>query len=62
MTRYKGVNYQRKGNENPTKSYQNIPKESTPSTTMSSIELGDWVSNAKVLVLVAELINIPYQK
>jgi hypothetical protein len=62
MARYKGVTYQRKGNENPTKTNQNIPKAITPPTSELSIDLGGWISNAKVLVPVTELIKIPSQK
>jgi hypothetical protein len=50
MARYKGVTYQRKGNENTTKTYQNIPKAITPPTSELNFDLGGWVSNAKVLV------------
>jgi hypothetical protein len=50
MARYKGVTYQRKGNGNTTKTDQNIPKAITPPTSELNIDLGSWVSNAKVLV------------
>jgi hypothetical protein len=62
MVRFKGVTYQWKGNGNPIKSYQNIPKAITPSTSELNIDLGGWISNFEVLVLVAELIKIPSQK
>jgi hypothetical protein len=62
MARYKGVTYQWKGNENPTKSYQNIPKAITPPTSELNIDLGGWMSNAKVLVPVAELIKYPLKR
>jgi hypothetical protein len=62
MERNKGITYQRKGNDNPVKPYHNIPTTITPPTSKLSIELGSWVSNAKVLVSVIELIKIPSQK
>jgi hypothetical protein len=62
MARYKGVTYQRKGNENPTRTNQNIPKAITPPTSELNIDLGGWVSNAKVMVPVVELTKIPSQK
>jgi hypothetical protein len=34
----------------------------TPPTTDLSVDLGNWISNAKVLVPVSELIKIPSQK
>jgi hypothetical protein len=60
MEKYKGVTYQRK--ENDKKSSQIIPKTPTPPDTDLSVDLGSWISNAKVLVPVSELIKIPSQK
>jgi hypothetical protein len=62
MAKYKGVTYQRKGNDNASKSSQIIPKASTPPDTDLSVDLGSWISNAKVLVPVSEFIKIPSQK
>jgi hypothetical protein len=62
MTKYKGVMHQRKGNDNSNKSYQNIPKAITTPNADLSIDLGSWISNAKVLVPMIELIKIPSQK
>jgi hypothetical protein len=62
MARHKGVTYQRRGNDNTNKSYQKVPKPLTPPTTNLSVDLGSWISNAKVLVPVSELIKIPSQK
>jgi hypothetical protein len=62
MERYKGVTYQRKGNEDTTKTDQNIPKAITPPTSELNIDLGGWLSNAEVLVPVVELTKIPSQK
>jgi hypothetical protein len=61
MARYKGVTYQRKGNDNSSTQQQNIPKAFTPTEDLS-LDLGNWISNAKVLVPVADLIKIPSQK
>jgi hypothetical protein len=60
MARYKGVTYQRKGNDK--KSYQNIPKAFTPPTKDLSVDLGSWILDAKVLVQVLDLIKIPSQR
>jgi hypothetical protein len=62
MARYKGVTYQKKGNDNSSKSYQNIPKAITPPNADLSVDLSSWISNAKVLVPISELIKIPSQK
>ena len=43
MSRYKGVTYQRKGNDNSSKSHQNIPKVFTPPTKYLSLDLGNWI-------------------
>jgi len=59
MEKYKGVTNQRKGNANSNQSYQNIPKSITPPNVNLSVDLGSWISNAKVLVPVLELIKIP---
>jgi len=56
MEKYKGVTYQRK--ENDKKSSQIIPKTPTPSDTDLSVDSGSWISNAKVLVPVSEVIKI----
>jgi hypothetical protein len=61
MARYKGVHTKGKGMI-INKSYQNIPKAFTPPTKDLSVDLGNWISNAKVLVPVADLIKIPSQK
>jgi len=59
--RYKGVTYQRKGNETSKVSHENSKVVSSPKDDLS-IDLGNWIQNAKVLVQVAELIKIPSQK
>jgi hypothetical protein len=62
MARLKGVTYQRRGNDGANKSYQNIPKAITPPIAYLSVDLGNWISNAKVLVSISELIKVPSQK
>ena len=56
------MTYQRKGNDNSNKSYQNIPKAFTPPIEDLSLDLGNWISNAKVLVLITDLTKIPSRK
>ena len=60
--RDKGLTYQRHGNDNSSKIYEDIPKEFTPSTAYLSVDLGNWISNAQVSVQVEELIKIPSQR
>jgi hypothetical protein len=60
MAKYKGVTYQRK--ENDKKSSQIIPKTSTPPDTDLSVDLGSWISNAKVLVLFQNSLRYPLRK
>jgi hypothetical protein len=62
MDSHKGVTYQRRGNDSANKSYQNIPKAITPPISYLSVDLSNWISNAKVLVSVSELIKVPSQK
>jgi hypothetical protein len=62
MARHKGMTYQRRGNDSENKSYQNIPKVITPPIVDLSVDLGNWISNAKVLVSFSKLIKIPSQK
>jgi hypothetical protein len=59
MARFKGVTYQKKGNDNTQQ--QNIPKVITPTENLN-LDLGNWISNAKVLVPISDLIKIPSQK
>jgi hypothetical protein len=61
MERHIGVTYQRKGNDNSSTSQQNIPKVFTPTEDLS-LDLGNQISNTKVLVPVADLIKIPSRK
>jgi hypothetical protein len=63
MAKHKGIVYQRKGREVASKSQTNFPKVTTPlPITDLSIDLGSWISNAKILVLVSDLLKIPSQK
>jgi hypothetical protein len=63
MARHKGIVYQRKGREGASKSQTNFPKVTTPlPITDLSIDLGSWISNAKILVPVSDLLKIPSQK
>jgi hypothetical protein len=58
MARFKGVTYQKKGNDNkpnqniPKVPTQSIPKVITPPNPELNVDLGNWISNAKVLVSV----------
>jgi ribonuclease HI/transposase InsO family protein len=63
MARHKGIVYKRKGREDASKSQANFPKVTTPSPiTDLSIDLGSWISSAKMLVPVSDLLKIPSQK
>jgi hypothetical protein len=65
MARHKGIVYQRKGKDGTNKSQANFPKVTTPPTTPITdltVDLGNWISNAKVLVPVSDLLKIPSQK
>jgi hypothetical protein len=68
MARFKGITYQKKGNENkpnqniPKVPTQSIPKVITPPNPEINIDLGNWISNAKVLVSVSDLLKIPSQR
>jgi hypothetical protein len=55
MARHKGIVYQRKGRDGASKSQANFPKVTKPPPiTNLSIDLGSWISNAKILVRPAE--------
>ena len=63
MARLKGIVYQRKRREAASKPQTNFPKVTTPlPITDLSIDLGSWISNAKILVPVSDLLKIPSQK
>ena len=63
MDRHKGIVYKRKGREDASKSQANFPKVTSPiPITNLSIDLGSWISNAKILVPVSDLLRIPSQK
>jgi hypothetical protein len=67
MAKYRGITYQRNGNKSQDKGQTSIPKVSpsksnVPINTDLNIDLGGWLNNAKMLVLVSELMKIPSQK
>jgi hypothetical protein len=63
MAKLKGIVYQRKGRDGASKSQANFPKVTNPSSiTNLSIDLGSWISNAKILVPVLDLLKIRSQK
>jgi hypothetical protein len=70
MARYRGINYQRNGNNNqdrPQGSVSIIPPPSPPKTMVHTssnlnIDLGGWLNNAKMLVPVSKIMNIPSQR
>jgi hypothetical protein len=59
MARHKGIVYQRKGKDGPNKYQTKFPKVITPLTTNLTVDLGNWISNAKFLVPVLDLLKIP---
>jgi hypothetical protein len=69
MDKYRGVTYQRGGNKSQDKSQTSAPKVSStplksnmPSNVDLNFDLGGWLSNAKVLVPVSDIMKIPSQK
>jgi hypothetical protein len=69
MAKFKGITYQRNGNKSQDKNQVNIPKvASNPpksnvyASSELSIDLGGWLSNAKMLVPVSEIMKIPSQR
>jgi ribonuclease HI len=69
MAKYRGITYQRSGNKGQDKGQSSAPKVS-PTPPKSNvhvdsdlnIDLGGWLSNAKMLVPVSELMKIPSQR
>ena len=62
MERYKGVVYQKKKNMIPTKSSQHTLKVKTPPPLDLKIDLGNWLSSAKISVPIIEILKIPSQR
>ena len=56
MQKSKRIIYQRKRNTIPTMSDQHLPKAMIPPSSNLNIELGNWLSNAKILVPVIEIL------
>jgi hypothetical protein len=66
MAKYRGTTYQRDGNKSQYKGQTSVPKVSpthpksnVPINAYLNIDLGGWLSNAKMLVPVLELMKIP---
>ena len=70
FSRYRGMTYQRNGKktQDSERALANVPKvpplppNSIAPNTELNIDLGGWLSNAKMLVPVAEIMKIPSQK
>jgi hypothetical protein len=69
MAKYRGITYQRNENKSQDKGQASIPKVSSippksnvPINAELNIDLGSWLSNAKMLVPVSEIMKIPSQK
>jgi hypothetical protein len=69
MARYRGITYQRNENRNQERNQVNIPKIApTPpksyvyASSDLNIDLGGWLSNAKMLVSMSEIMKIPCQR
>jgi hypothetical protein len=69
MAKFKGITYQRNGNKSQDKNQVTIPKVApTPpksnvyASSELNIDLGGWLSNAKMLVPVSEIMKIPSQR
>ena len=69
MAKFKGITYQRNGNKSQDKNHANIPKiaptlpkSNVYASSELNIDLGGWLSNAKMLVPVSEIMKIPSQR
>jgi hypothetical protein len=69
MAKYRGITYQRNGNRGQYKGQTSIPKvaPTPPKSNVCvnsdlNIDLGGWLSNAKMLVPISELMKIPSQR
>jgi hypothetical protein len=69
MAKFRGITYQRNGNKNHSnnqanfpKVVQNPPKSDVYASSDLNIDLGGWLSNAKMLVPVSGLMKIPSQR
>jgi hypothetical protein len=69
MAKFRGITYQRNGNKNQSNNQENFPKvaQNPPKSNVYAssdlnIDLGGWLSNAKMLVPVLELMKIPSQR
>jgi hypothetical protein len=69
MDKYRGITYQSNGNKGQDKGQTSVPKVSPfpPKSNVHvnldlNIELGGWISNAKMLVPVSKLMKIPSQR
>jgi hypothetical protein len=69
MAKFRGITYQRNGNKSQDKNQANVPKvaptppkSSVHANSELNIDLGGWLSNAKMLVLVLEIMKIPSQR
>jgi hypothetical protein len=66
MAKFRGITCQRNGNKSLDKNQANIPKvapthpkSNVYASSDLNIDLGGWLSNAKILVLVLEIMKIP---
>jgi hypothetical protein len=69
MAKFKGITYQRNGNKSQEKNQANVPKVTPTPPKLSvhvsselNIDLGGWLSNAKMLVPVSEIMKIISQR
>jgi hypothetical protein len=69
MARYRGITYQRNGNNNQDRPQGSIlgmppppPKTMVHTSSDLNIDLGGWLNNAKMLVPVSEIMKIPSQR
>ena len=65
MDRYRGITYQRNENRNQAnipKVAPTPPKSNVHVNSDLNIDLGGWLNNAKMLVIVSEIMKIPSQR
>ena len=65
-TRFKGAVYQRREKPSPSKQYKpkvtNPPLPDPPIVPDSNIDMGEWISSAKIHVYATDVLKIPGQK
>ena len=68
MAKYRGITYQRKGNQNQEKTQASaprvpsLPKENAPSNKELNVDLGEWTSHVKIPIPLTKFMKMDDQK